>query len=123
IEAAEKRWENHDSTDNTPASSETKPAPTFARLPSLSSARTFPVGACRFCSEGFQLCLLPAPVPCDRPRKVACLLRRASGTFPEELLPFQAPERSFLVAQGTLQTWPTGFRSFSNLIEARTLSS
>src|ERR1700721_2520671 len=56
----------------------------------------------------------PVPIPCGRRKKAASLLRTVSETSPKGFLPFPGPEQFSPVAEGTLQTWATGFTPYRN---------
>src|SRR5579872_370268 len=79
------------------------------------------LAASRSSSAESRLCLPHVPVPSDRRKKAACPLQRASETSPKGPLPFPVPEQFAPVAGGTLQTWPTEFRSdtYLNAMKSR----
>ena len=103
-------WENHNSTDiqssrvaiRNPHSTVVRPTfPSAVRMVQLEASRSF--------SAESQLFPPPVRVLSGRRKKAACLLRTASETSPEGLLPFPVPEQFSPVAGGTLQILATGF--------------
>ena len=79
--------------------------------PFLIAARMLQPEASRSSSAGSRPFLQPAPALSGRRMRAACLLQRVSETSLKGPLPFPVPELFSPVAGGTLQTWPTGFRS------------
>src|ERR1700692_2915642 len=75
----------------------------------LSAVRTVQLEASHSFSAGSRLFLPPVPIPCGRRKKAASLLRTVSEISPKGPLPFPVPEQFSPVAEGTLQTWATGF--------------
>src|SRR6267142_2590504 len=77
-------------------------------------SRKLRVAACHFVSEGFQPCLPPLPVLCDKRRKAELLLQTASGPVPEVRCLFPARRRSFPDAEANLQIGPMRVNSEFN---------
>jgi hypothetical protein len=89
------------------------PRLTGGQATSLSALRMVQLEASRSSSAESRPYLPPVPVLSGRKKRAACLLQTVSEISPKGLLPFPVPELFSPVAGGTLQTWPTGFRSVS----------
>ena len=88
-------------------------------VPCRPAARMVRAGGSRFSSREFQLFPPLARVLSGMRKKAAFPLQRVSAIFREGLRPSPAPEQFSPVAGGTLQIWPTGFRSLPSIVMQR----